>query len=150
MPKITYVPRTFRQDTLSVIATAEGICEEYARQGYDLTLRQLYYQFVARGLIPNRDSEYKRLGSIVNDARLAGLIDWDHLTDRTRTLRDLAHWDSPESIVDEVARQYRTARWDDQPRRVEVWIEKDALVGVLAAVSERWTDVVDLMNGDGS
>jgi hypothetical protein len=50
-----------------------------AAEGYDLTLRQLYYQFVSRDLIANKLSEYKRLGSIINDARLAGLIDWDRI-----------------------------------------------------------------------
>jgi hypothetical protein len=132
VPKIEYVPRRFSPATMDVITTAEAICQEYAGQGYDLTLRQLYYQFVARGLLANRQTEYKRLGSIVNDARLAGLIDWDHVTDRTRNLRDLAHWDDPESIISASASQYRTDRWADQDYRVEVWVEKDALTGVIA------------------
>src|ERR1044072_5302001 len=96
MPKIAYVPRRFSAASLDVIETAEGICDDYAAQGYDLTLRQLYYQFVARDLSPNTQQEYKRLGAIINDARLAGLIDWDHLVDRTRNLRGLDHWESPE------------------------------------------------------
>lgn len=132
MPKIEYVAKRFGQATLAVIETADAICQEYADQGYDLTLRQLYYQFVARGLLVNAQTEYKRLGSIVNDARLAGLIDWNHVTDRTRNLRDLAHWDAPEDIISASASQYRTDRWDDQPYRVEVWVEKDALTGVIS------------------
>lgn len=137
MPKITYVPRQFGDATLAVIDTAERICDEYAAQGYDLTLRQLYYQFVARDLLRNTQQEYKRLGAIVNDARLAGLIDWDHLVDRTRNLRGLTHWESPESIIGAVASQYRTDRWADQPYRVEVWVEKDALGGVIERPSSR-------------
>lgn len=132
MPKIEYVYKRFGEATLAVIQTADAICQEYAAQGYDLTLRQLYYQFVARDLLANRQTEYKRLGSIVNDARLAGLIDWDHVTDRTRNLRDLAHWGAPEDIISASANQYRTDRWDDQPYRVEVWVEKDALTGVIS------------------
>lgn len=131
MPKICYVPKNFRGSTLAVIEEAERICEEYARQGMDLTLRQLYYQFVSRNLIANRDSEYDRLGSIVNDARLAGLIDWGHLIDRTRNLKGLAHWTDPQQIINATRSSYRTDRWADQDNRVEVWIEKDALVGVI-------------------
>lgn len=131
MPKIAYVPRRFSPATLDIIATAESICTEYADQGYDLTLRQLYYQFVARGLLANRQTEYKRLGSIVNDARLAGMIDWNHVVDRTHNLRELSHWDNPEEIIRGSAAQYRTDRWADQPYRVEVWVEKDALTGVI-------------------
>jgi hypothetical protein len=137
MTKIIYVPRTFSATTLAVIETAEQICDEYAAQGYDLTLRQLYYQFVARDLLRNTQQEYKRLGSIVNDARLAGLIDWDHLVDRTRNLRGLNHWSSPESIIDAVASQYRTDRWADQPYHVEIWVEKDALGGVIERPASR-------------
>jgi hypothetical protein len=132
-----YVARDFKPDSLRVIRQAEAIAAEYAAQGYDLTLRQLYYQFVARGLIPNRQSEYKRLGSLVNDARLAGLLDWDYIVDRTRSLSDLAHWEDPAEIVAAVARQFRLAKWDTQPVRVEVWIEKEALAGVVERVCQR-------------
>jgi hypothetical protein len=131
MPKIVYVPKKFRGSSREVIEQAEQICREYADQGMDLTLRQLYYQFVSRNLIPNKDTEYDRLGSIVNDARLAGLIDWNHLIDRTRNLMGLSHWTNPQSIINSTRWSYRTDRWADQDTRVEVWIEKDALVGVI-------------------
>jgi hypothetical protein len=137
MPRIKYVSKAFKPDSLAIIEQANVICAEYADQGFDLTLRQLYYQFVARGYIPNRQTEYKRLGSIVNDARLAGLLDWNYIVDRTRNLRSLAHWNTPEDILNAVSRQYRHELWEDQPTRVEVWIEKDALVGVIAGVSDR-------------
>ncbi|MEU0522731.1 hypothetical protein [Streptomyces niveus] len=137
MPLITYVEKKFAPASLALIQTADTICRDYQRQGFDLTLRQLYYQFVARGFIANRQTEYKRLGSIVNDARLAGLLDWDFIVDRTRNLRGLSHWDSPESIIRSVAYGYRTARWSNQPHRVEVWIEKDALVGVITGACQR-------------
>jgi hypothetical protein len=116
---------------------ANQICAEYAQQGYDLTLRQLYYQFVARGYIPNRQQEYARLGKIIGDARMAGLLDWNYLVDRTRNLRSLPHWKSPVEILKDTAAQFRHDKWKDQPCRVEVWIEKDALVGVLEAVCPR-------------
>ncbi len=56
MPSIRYVPKTFKPEVLEVIERCREICEDYTAQGYDLTLRQLYYQNVARGLIPNKDS----------------------------------------------------------------------------------------------
>ncbi len=134
MPEICYVRKDFGAAALEIIEKANEICRDYAAQGFDLTLRQLYYQFVSQDLIANSDQSYKRLGSIINDARLAGLLDWNFIVDRTRNLRDLAHWDDPSQIIDAVARQFRHDKWDDQPRRVEVWIEKDALVGVIEGV----------------
>ncbi len=137
MPRIAYIDKSFTPGSLAVIDKANTICADYARQGFDLTLRQLYYQFVSRGWIANKDTEYKRLGQIVNDARLAGLLDWGYIVDRTRNLRALAHWNAPGSVLDSAAYGYRTDRWASQPRRVEVWIEKDALVGVIAGVCNR-------------
>ncbi len=134
MPKHCYVPRNFSASSLLMIEQANGIIATYVAQGYDLTLRQLYYQFVSRDLIPNEQSEYKRLGSIINDARLAGLIDWNAITDRTRELRSVAHWEGPTEIVEAVAKQFQVDKWATQPHRVEVWIEKDALVGVFERV----------------
>src|SRR5215468_10616384 len=95
-----FVHKEFRQASLDIIAKANAILEEYESQSLILTLRQLYYQFVARGLLPNKQSEYKRLGDIITDARLAGLIDWAMMEDRTRYLREPSTWDSPANIVD--------------------------------------------------
>jgi hypothetical protein len=129
--KICYIPKRFSQESLETIRVSNEILEDYAAQGYDLTLRQLYYQHVSKGLIPNQDSEYKKLGSVINDARLAGMVDWDHITDRTRNLRASPHWDSPRDIVEACASQFRLDKWASQANYVECWVEKDALVGVL-------------------
>jgi hypothetical protein len=137
MPKISYISHTFNAASLKKIAKANQILDEYAAQGFTLTLRQLYYQFVARALIANTQREYKNLGNLVNDARLAGLIDWYHLEDRTRNLAVLPHWDQPGGIVQSAAAQFRVDRWANQPVRIEVWIEKEALAGIFAGVCQR-------------
>lgn len=131
MSRICYVEKRFSVGSLDLIEKAEAICAAYKQQGYDLTLRQLYYQFVSRGWIENRDTEYKRLGSVINDARLAGQLDWNYIVDRTRNLEELAHWDDPAALVRAAAEQYRIQKWAEQDTYVEVWIEKDALKGVL-------------------
>lgn len=134
MPKIKYIEKRFRKDSLAKIAAANSIIEEYQEQGFDLTLRQLYYQFVSRDWIANTEKSYNSLGALISDARLAGLIDWDAIQDRTRNLRSNSHWDSPGEIVEACASQYRIDRWKGQPYRPEVWIEKDALIGVIQDV----------------
>lgn len=131
MPKIRYIDKGFTEKSLEVVARAESILNEYEAQGFLLTLRQLYYQFVARGLLANTQAEYKRLGKIINDARLTGLIDWQSIVDRTRELEKVTHWDSPEEIVWAAAQSFRIDKWASQTYRPEVWIEKDALVGVI-------------------
>lgn len=138
MPYIRYTNWKPGSQAMGVIAETERICTEYQAQGYDLTLRQLYYQFVARGLIANTQAEYSKLGTIVNKGRLAGFIDWDYIVDRTRNLRSLAHWDSPNDIVSAAARSFRFDAWATQPTRVEVWVEKEALAGVVQRAAEAY------------
>lgn len=134
MPKIKYQEFNFRPPTLAMIAKANEIIAEYQAQGFDLTLRQLYYQFVSRDIIPNTLKSYKNLGSVINDARLAGMIDWLTIVDRTRELRSLSHWGDPSDIVEACSKQFHSDIWEGQPYRPEVWIEKDALVGVFERV----------------
>lgn len=134
MPKTKYREIPLALKSLAKIAKANEIIAEYAKQGFDLTLRQLYYQFVSRGLIANNQKEYKALGDVINNGRLAGLINWDAITDRTRNLRSSSHWSTPASIIEGCAYSYRNDLWAKQLNRMEVWIEKDALIGVLESV----------------
>ena len=131
--KKTFIEKKFRPETLQVIEQANSIIREYSLQGYSLTLRQLYYQFVSRAMIPNTQRSYKRLGSIISDGRLAGLIDWSAIEDRTRGLKKLLHLDDPADAVQTIRDQYHIDMWENQEHRVEVWIEKEALTGVIAA-----------------
>ncbi|WP_026793181.1 hypothetical protein [Pleomorphomonas oryzae] len=132
--KKKFVDKVFRRSSIDIIDKANEIISEYQDQGFTLTLRQLYYQFVSRDLIKNQQTEYKRLGQIVSDARLAGLIDWNAIEDRTRFLRSHSSWSTPASYLN--AAGYAEDLWASQPFYAEVWIEKDALVGVIQPVCE--------------
>lgn len=137
MPKICYVDWRPEPDSMAMVDTANEIITGYLAKGFDLTLRQLYYQFVARDLIPNNIKSYNRLKSVMNRARLAGLVDWEAITDRTRNIEANSHWNNPGSIIRSAAYSFMVDHWADQPNRVEVWIEKDALKGVIARICER-------------
>lgn len=91
MPKIAYKQINFRDKSLELINKVNEIVGEYDAQNYELTLRQLYYQLVARDIIPNNQRSYDNIGALVNNGRLAGLIDWYSISDRTRNLRQRAH-----------------------------------------------------------
>ena len=134
--KQLFVPKNFKDESLAIIKLANDIIEEYSAQGFILTLRQLYYQFVARGWLPNTFRSYKRLGSIINDARLAGLVDWQAIEDRTRNLKSNYHFTGPKQAVQDALDTYEIDMWENQPERVEVWIEKNALTGVISNVCD--------------
>ena len=132
--KIQYEDIKIGAERLKVIDQANDIIDEYEADGFTLTLRQLYYQFVSRDLMANTFQNYKRLGDIVGDGRLAGLISWKAMEDRGREEEALNHWSSPRDIVAACAQQFRIDLWANQPVRVVVRIEKDALVGVIDKV----------------
>ncbi len=134
MAKEQFIEKEFRSNTIWAINEANLIIQEYLNDDLQLTLRQLYYQFVARGLIANQMAEYKRLGNVISDARLAGLIDWEAIEDRTRHLEANTHWDNPGQIIRAAAQGFQIDHWKHQPHRVEVWIEKEALTGVIDAI----------------
>ena len=138
--KIAYQSKRFGLAALEKIERANDIIADYEAQGYDLTLRQLYYQFVSKALIANNEREYKNLGNIINDARLAGLISWKAIVDRTRHIRRLPSWSGAKEIVQACAGQFKLDRWEGQEYRPEVFIEKDALVGVIEGICNE-TDV---------
>lgn len=131
MPKIQYKEIRFQQKSLDLIELVNQVVDEYSAQGYELTLRQVYYQLVARGYIPNNERSYKNVGSLINDGRLAGLIDWHSVTDRTRNLRKAGHWDNPADVIASARYSYNLDKWKGQPNYVEVWVEKDALVDIV-------------------
>ncbi len=133
----TFIPKRFNPKHQSLIDTADLIMRTYQAQGYDLSLRQLYYQFVAHHGFANTEQNYKLLGGVISDARLAGALDWDSLVDRGRETLEVPHWDDPASIVDAAASSYRIDLWEDQPYHVEVMVEKQALEGVLVPVCRR-------------
>jgi hypothetical protein len=136
MPKIKYLDKNFSPDRLATIQLANDIITDYRKQGFVLTLRQLYYKLVSRAIIPNEVRAYNRLGELISDARLAGLVDWHAIEDRTRNVEILANWAAPANILKSAADSYHNDLWRWQPIRPEVWVEKDALEGVIAAACQ--------------
>ena len=137
MPCTAYVQKSFHRDSRELIERINDVIDAYKRQGFSLTLRQVYYQMVARTIIPNNERSYKNLGNLISDARLAGLIDWEAIEDRTRNLKGNSHWTNPGSMIDSAAYSYRVDHWKGQKHYVEVWVEKDALVGIVGQICQQ-------------
>jgi hypothetical protein len=161
----------FRPDTAAFIDVCNEIIKEYQEQGLRLTLRQLYYQCVARDLFPgsrtwirdaagkwvsdpdgtiNADPNYKWLGSILADGRYAGMIDWDAIEDRGRQPDPLNQWNSIRSLVRGALQAFRLPRWEGQDCYVELWVEKEALAGVLEPLANEHHVVLSVNKGYSS
>lgn len=138
MAKQHYVSKKFTPASLAMIETLDSIVTEYQGMGFVLTARQLYYQLVSRNIIPNNERSYKNTCSLLNDARLAGLIDWDMIEDRTRAFTERARWNDGSDILSAVASQFHADLWVGQEERVFVLVEKEALVGVLEGLCNEY------------
>lgn len=135
MTKIAYTHKSFTPAHMEIIRRADAICNEYQRKGYALTLRQLYYQYVQRGWLPNTQQNYNKLKGIVTEARRNGLLSWTMIEDRGRNRLGDMDGVAP-MTVDEMFREaaagYYEDLWVDQPRRIEVWVEKESLIEFVA------------------
>lgn len=128
MTKIAYEDRRFAAKTALVIEQANEIMQDYD----SITLRGLYYQFVARDYLENTIRNYKKLGDIIRNARMAGLISWDLMTDRTRSLYGYNTFDGIDQAFRMASYSYKEDLHEDQENYIEVWCEKDALTGTIS------------------
>lgn len=136
--KQQYKEINFSQPNLALIFDIDRMIRSYQAQGYTLSVRQLYYQLVARDLIPNTEQSYKRIAGLINDARMAGYIDWDAIEDRNRDIEVRSHWTSGKSILEGAAAGFHMDMWDNQEHRVFVIVEKAALAGVLGPTCRKF------------
>lgn len=149
--KEAFIEKRFRTDSQTLIEHCGQIAAEYGADGYDLTVRQLYYQMVAQDLFPdswvdeafnlkngldrhtkNTMKNYKKFAKLVSDARLAGLLDWRTIVDRARSTRANTHWRDHDQILRAAVNSWAIDKWFNQTYYVEVMCEKDAVAGILA------------------
>ncbi|MDR2719871.1 MAG: hypothetical protein LBC03_03595 [Nitrososphaerota archaeon] len=124
--------------TIELITKINEILEEYQKQGYTCTIRQIYYQLVSQNIISNNIEEYQKISRTIGDARLNGLIDWNAIEDRTRYIRRTQFWDNPTDFKKSVIPQYKIDIWEGQQYYVEIWCEKDALIGIVEKSCEEY------------
>lgn len=138
MAREAFIKKNIGPTRLALIGIANEIVSDYQAQGYRLTLRQLFYQMVSRTIIPNTERAYKNLGDTISDGRLVGMLDWNAIEDRIRVPRVPQQFDSLSDLVDAALQAYRLLRWEGQKHYVELWVEKDALAGVLAPLASQY------------
>jgi len=136
--KRAYKQINLRDDRLAMVEQCNTVISRYQRQGLTLTLRQLYYQLVTQNIIANKERSYKNLGNLVSDARLGGLIDWDAIEDRVRVPRSSSQWNNIAGLVESALDSFRLPRWKGQDSYVELWVEKDAISGVLSPIADEY------------
>src|SRR5947209_6986666 len=128
---LAYGPRTTRRSKAEISALRLAI-HELLWEEHPMTVRQVFYQLVSRGLIDKTEAEYKRtVVRLLTDMRRARQLPFAWIADNTRWMRKPRTYDSLEHALESTKQAYRRSLWNDQEAYVEIWLEKDALAGVL-------------------
>lgn len=136
--KERFIDRRFSIPSTGIIEAANAIINDGLSKGISLSMRQVYYAMVRKGAIENKQSEYKRLASIMSDARLAGLTDWDSIEEQMRGLRTVPSYPNAGEFMRHLASQYAEDLWASQPNYCEVWVEKEGLIGTIERACEQY------------
>jgi hypothetical protein len=127
--------RGLYKPTRELISDADDILVEYyVGHGFPLTLRQLFYKLVTKNMLRNTKDDYDKLGDVMKNARYWGLISWDMLIDRGRTVFEFETYGDETDALGHLGEKFAIDLWKEQPTRVEVWVEKDAAIGTIERV----------------
>src|SRR5450631_297813 len=102
---------------------------------HPMTVRQVFYQATVRGIVEKEEAGYAKVQTDLVQMRRAGMLPYDWLADSTRWQRKPLTFRSVEEALEDTARIYRKSLWADADAYVEVWLEKDALAGVIHPVT---------------
>ncbi len=122
--------------TRAEVDAIRAVAYEELADGHPMTLRQVHYRIVGRGdtTYTNTRGDYNQLSKWLVQDRLSGVIPWEWIEDRLRKPRHVPAWEDLDDFIRAVRRSYRRDVWQDQPRYLEAWLEKDALSGIFADV----------------
>ena len=100
-----------------------------------MTVRQVFYQATVHGIVEKAETGYSKVQTDLVAMRRSGQIPYSWLADSTRWQRRPTTYSSIEHALEETARFYRKSLWDNAGSYVEIWLEKDALAGVVSPVT---------------
>ena len=103
-----------------------------------MTVRQVFYQATVRGIVEKAETGYAKVQTDLTLMRRAGELPYQWLADNTRWQRKPNTFDSVEEALQETARLYRKNLWADADSYVEIWLEKDALAGVVYPITSMY------------
>jgi hypothetical protein len=96
----------------------------------------VFYQGTVQGLVPKTEQGYGIVKNDLTIMRRARMLPYDWLADNTRWQRRPNTFSGIEAALKDTAAFYRKSLWDDADSYVEIWLEKDALSGVVYPVTE--------------
>ena len=101
-----------------------------------MTVRQVFYQATVHDVVEKSEAGYDKVQTDLVRMRRSGALPYDWLADNTRWQRRPTTYGGVAEALKETARFYRKSLWRGAGAYVEVWLEKDALAGVILPVTD--------------
>lgn len=127
-----------RRATKDQVARRRAALLAIVRDMRPMTVRQVFYQATVRGIVEKAETGYAKVQTDLTLMRRSGDLPYDWLADNTRWQRKPTTYDSVEEALNETARLYRRSLWSNADAYVEIWLEKDALSGVVYPVTSSY------------
>lgn len=105
---------------------------------HPMTVRQVFYQAEIRGIVEKSEAGYNKVQRALVEMRRDGRLPYNWIADNTRWQRKPRTFDGPEAALRDVAAFYRKSLWSTANAYCEVWLEKDALAGVVVEVTSEF------------
>jgi hypothetical protein len=116
--------RRIRSTKAEVEARREALLD-IIEAGRPMTVRQVFYQATVRGLVEKAESGYAKVQNDLTLMRRSGELPYYYLADNTRWQRKPRTFGSVKEALEDTARFYRKALWNDADSYVEIWLEKE-------------------------
>ena len=136
------------KEALEIITSTNSIFDEFKTQR--LSVRQVYYQLNKRQVLPLSNEGYKAAVKALTKGRKGEYIPWNRIEDRTRKPHTPAMWKGVDDFLYSVLNAYRRDLWINQPSRFEIWLEKNALYGVVAPIAHKYGITLQVITGYSS
>jgi hypothetical protein len=138
-------PRSYRARHIKRRRATKAEVEERREKLLDIvqamkpmTVRQVFYQATVNGIIEKSEAGYTKVQTDLVQMRRSGVLPYGWLADNTRWQRKPRTFDSVEQALRDTAKFYRKDLWADADAYVEVWLEKDALSGVIYPITSMY------------
>ena len=140
-PRPTKRPRRTKDEIMNIKFAIYDLLEAE----HPMTVRQVFYRLVSAGVVDKTEAQYKStVCRLLTEMRLqhsedpidallnpVPTIPYGWIADNTRWMRKPVTFSGTDDALRRTAELYRRNLWDDADAYVEVWLEKEALAGVL-------------------
>jgi hypothetical protein len=104
-----------------------------------MTVRQVFYQATVHGLVEKTEKGYHVVQRDLTVMRRdKETLPYEWIVDNTRGRHHPQTYDGVQEALDDTARFYRKSLWTEADCYVEIWLEKDALAGVVDPITDEY------------